>query len=171
LNQLHRDSGNGSDDSRRTPPRGNPPRRNVPVPPGRPFRTLAFWILVILLSLVAYRIYQGSFMTPQRAEVTYTRFIQEVDRGNLQNLQIIERSVTGDLKNETTMRVNNHDVPFKSFRTNIVGDGSTLPDRVWKTNPGIDIEVLADPNNSLRECTKGKNNTSLVSNVFCQSIR
>jgi len=39
------------------------------------------------------------------------------------------------------------------------------------TNPGIDIEVLADPNNSLRECTKGKNNTSLVSNVFCQSIR
>jgi hypothetical protein len=39
------------------------------------------------------------------------------------------------------------------------------------TNPGIDIAVLADPNNSLRECTKGKNNTSLVSNVFCQNIR
>jgi hypothetical protein len=42
---------------------------------------------------------------------------------------------------------------------------------VPSTNPGIDIAVLADPNNSLRECTKGKNNTSLVSNVFCQAIR
>jgi cell division protease FtsH len=96
---------------------------------------------VILLSLVAYRIYQGSFVAPQRAEISYTRFIQEVDRGNLQTLQIIERSVTGDLKAETTVRINNHDVPFKSFKTNIVGDGADLPDRIWKTNPGIEIEV------------------------------
>jgi hypothetical protein len=28
--------------------------------------------------------------------------------------------------------------------------------------------VLADPGSAVRECTKGKNNTSLVSNVFCQ---
>jgi hypothetical protein len=35
-------------------------------------------------------------------------------------------------------------------------------------NPGIDIAVLADPSGAVRECTKGKNNTSLVSNVFCQ---
>jgi hypothetical protein len=42
---------------------------------------------------------------------------------------------------------------------------------VPSTNPGVDIAVLADPNNSLRECTKGKNNSSLVSNVFCQNIR
>jgi len=38
-------------------------------------------------------------------------------------------------------------------------------------NPGIDIAVLADPGSAVRECTKGKNNTSLVSNVFCQNIR
>src|SRR5207248_2000199 len=117
------------------------PRRNVPVPPGRPFRQLAFWVLVILLSLVAYRMYQGSFVAPQRVEVSYTRFIQEVDRGNIQNLQIIERSVQGELKSESMLHVSNHDVPYKSFKTNIVGDGADLPDRVWKTNPGVEIEV------------------------------
>jgi cell division protease FtsH len=111
------------------------------VPAGRPFRTLAFWALVVLLTLMAYRMYQGSFMTPQRAEVSYTRFIQEVDRGNIQNLQIIEKSVTGELKTESTVRINNHDVAFKAFKTNIVGDGSQIPDRVWKTNPGVEIEV------------------------------
>ena len=68
--------------------RGGPSRRSqVPVPPGRPFRTLAFWALVVLLSLVAYRMYQGSFMAPQRVEISYTRFIDEVNKGNVASLQ------------------------------------------------------------------------------------
>jgi hypothetical protein len=41
---------------------------------------------------MAYRMYQGSIMSPQRLEVSYTRFMQEVDRGNILNLQIIEKS-------------------------------------------------------------------------------
>jgi cell division protease FtsH len=143
LSVHRRDSGpeDPGREPRRSAPRGTPPRRNAPVPPGRAFRQLAFWVLVILLSLVAYRMYQGSFMSPQRVEVSYTRFIQEVDKGNILTLQIIERSVTGDLKTEASIRVGNHDLPFKAFRTNIVGDGSDLPDRVWKTNPGVEIEV------------------------------
>src|SRR5258708_37280231 len=67
--------------------------------------------------------------------------MQEVDKGNILTLQIIERSVTGDLKTEASIRIGNHDLPFKSFKTNIVGDGSDLPDRIWKTNPGVEIEV------------------------------
>ena len=147
MNNLRRDSGSGSDDGRdrdgrRGSSRGGGSRRPpTPVPPGRPFRTLAFWAFVVLLAVITVRIYQGNFMAPQRVEISYTRFIQEVDRGNLANLQIIERSVTGDLKTESSLRANNHDIPFKSFRANIVGDGADLPDRVWKTNPGIEVEV------------------------------
>ena len=140
-----RDSGQRPDPQRnRDPRRGAPPpgkRPQVPMPGGRPFRTLAFWAFVALLSLVAFRMYQGSFMTPQRVEISYTRFIQEVDKGNIQNLQIVENGVTGELKADAAVRVNGRDVPFKSFRTNIVGNGENLPDRVWKTNPNIEIEV------------------------------
>ncbi len=125
-------------ESRRTPtPRRQPP----PAPPARPFRTLAFWALVVLLSLVAYRMYQGNFMAAPRIEISYTRFIQEVDRGNIASLQIIEKVVSGELKGETMMRVTGHDIQVKSFKTNILGPGTELPDRVWKTNPGIEIEV------------------------------
>ncbi len=147
MSVLWRGSEPGSDDGRkrdgrRAPQRGNGPRRpQVPVPAGRPFRTLAFWALVVLLSLVAYRMYQGSFMTPQRAEISYTRFIEEVTKGNIANLQIIERSVTGELKNESSMRVGPHETAFKSFKTNILGDGEGLPEKVWGTNPAIEIEV------------------------------
>jgi ATP-dependent metalloprotease FtsH len=141
---LWRDSGRGNGDDRSRDPRrgGQPPRRpQVPMPGGRPFRTLAFWAFVALLSLAAFRMYQGNFMAPQRAEISYTRFIQEVDRGNIQNLQIVENGVTGELKAEANARIGGHDVPFKMFRANIVGKGEELPDRVWKTNPNVEIEV------------------------------
>ncbi|HEY2955517.1 MAG TPA: ATP-dependent metallopeptidase FtsH/Yme1/Tma family protein [Candidatus Eisenbacteria bacterium] len=143
---AHQEGDRGSEGSRnRAPrrpgtPRGTPPRR-PPLPGGRPFRTLAFWAFVALLSLVAFRMYQGSFMAPQRIEISYTRFIQEVDKGNIQDLQIIEKLVTGELRGESSIRIGAHDVPFKAFKTNILGDGADLPERVWKTNPGIEVEV------------------------------
>src|SRR5262249_6343468 len=146
---FRRDLGPGSDDDRgrgrdprRGAPPGGPPRRpQMPMPAGRPFRTLGFWALVMVLSLLAYRLYQGSFSVTPRAEVSYTRFIHEVDTGNINNLQILENNVTGELKHEQVLQVNGRAIPFKAFKTNIVGNGENIPDRVWKTNPGIEIEV------------------------------
>ena len=141
----------GSDRGRKREGRRTPtPRRGPPsAPPARPFRTLAFWVLVVLLSLVAYRMYQGNFMTAPRIEISYTRFINEVDRGNIASLQILERTVSGELRTETVLRIAGHDVRVKGFKTNIIGTGSELPDRVWKTNPGIDIEVKSAGTNWL----------------------
>ena len=141
---FRRDDPSGSDSGRNKESRrgGGPPRRpSLPSPGGRPMRTLAFWAFVVLLSLVAFRMYQGSFMTAPRVEVSYTRFIAEVEKGNLANLQIVENAVTGELRSEATVRVNGRDIAFKSFKTNIVGTGENLPDRVWKTNPGIEVDV------------------------------
>ena len=147
MSVFWRDSGQKPDSDRGKEPRkgGAPPPRRPqgPLPGGRPFRTLAFWAFVALLSLAAFRMYQGTFMAPQRVEVSYTRFISEVDKGNIGNLQIVEKGVTGELKNESVTRISGHDVPFKMFRTNIVGSGEDLPDRVWRTNPGIEVEVRA----------------------------
>jgi cell division protease FtsH len=98
-------------------------------------------VFVGLLALVAYRMYQGNFMATPRVEISYTRFISEVDRGNIANLQIVENAVTGELKNEMPVRATQAEPRFKAFRTNILGTGQELPDRVWKTNPGIEIEV------------------------------
>ena len=136
----------GSDDRSREPRRqGNrplPPRRSGPsLPPTRPFRTLAFWVFIGLLGLVAYRMYQGNFMATPRADISYTRFITEVERGNIQDLQIIDKVVTGELRTESPVRNNAPEPRFKAFRTNILGDGANLPDLVWKTNPGIEVEV------------------------------
>jgi cell division protease FtsH len=129
-------------DGRRQAPRPPLPRRPAPnLPPTRPFRRLAFWVFVALLAMVAYRMYQGNFMATPRIEISYTRFISEVERGNIANLQIIEKVVTGELKVDAPLRPAASEPRFKAFRTNILGDGASLPERVWKTNPGIEIEV------------------------------
>jgi cell division protease FtsH len=138
---FQRDSGSDRGRDRRGSGKSGPPRRTPPpTPPGRPFRTLAFWAFVVLLAIVTVRIYQGSFMAPQRIEVSYTRFMQEVDKGNILDLQILDHNVTGELRGESTLKVSGHDVPFKLFKTNIAGEGAELPDRVWKNNPGIEID-------------------------------
>src|SRR5262245_16167721 len=101
------DSGSGPEkgrnrEGRRGAPRVPPSRRpSSPMPAGRPFRTLAFWVFVGLLALFAYRMYQGNFMATPRVEINYTRFIQEVERGNILNLQIVEGVVTGELRSES----------------------------------------------------------------------
>jgi cell division protease FtsH len=100
-------------------------------------------VLVALLVIVAYNMYHGNFLATQRAEVSYTRFIQEVERGNIQTLQVLDNTVTGELRTPASFRPTgaSRDIVFKAFKTNILGDGADLPDRVWKTNPGIEIEV------------------------------
>jgi len=100
-------------------------------------------VLVALLVVVAYNMYHGNFLATQRAEVSYTRFIQEVERGNIQTLQVLDNTVTGELRTPAAFRPTgaSRDIVFKAFKTNILGDGADLPDRVWKTNPGIEIEV------------------------------
>jgi cell division protease FtsH len=130
-------------DSRRTPGRTPGSRRPQPTPPARPFRTMAFWVLVALLVLVAYNMYQGNFLATQRAEISYTRFIQEVDRGNLQTLQVMDNTVMGELRTPASFKPPGatHDVTFKQFKANILGDGADLPAKVWATNPGIEIQV------------------------------
>jgi ATP-dependent metalloprotease FtsH len=129
-------------EGRKPPSRGGPPRRpSGPLPPGRPFRSLAFWTLVVLLSLMAFRMYQGGVMGNQRAAISYTRFIREVDAGNIESLEITERAVTGELKKAGKVKVGSHEVDFKTFRTNILGDGLDVRDRVWTKNPGAEIDV------------------------------
>ncbi|MFI5371437.1 MAG: ATP-dependent zinc metalloprotease FtsH [Candidatus Eisenbacteria bacterium] len=113
----------------------------VPTPGGRPFRTLAFWVFVALLALVAYRMYQGNFMATPRAEINYTRFLAEVKSGNIASLDIVENVVNGELNNEATLKVAGHDLKFKAFKTNILGTGEKLPDLVLATNPNVQITV------------------------------
>src|SRR5438874_4276987 len=117
----------------------------LPSPPGRPFRTMAFWALVLLLSLVAYRMYAGNLLSSQRVDIPYTRFVQELEKGNIERATFVEesRTVLGELHSEVSETVGGRAVSIKSFKTNFLGDGATLADRTRSANPNAAITVQA----------------------------
>jgi cell division protease FtsH len=143
---FHKDGG----DDRRRDARGDkgPAGRGGPgLPPsaGRPFRTMAFWALVLLLSLVVYRMYAGNLVSAQRVDIPYARFMQELEKGNLEKAQFVEdtRTVNGDLKAEVTETIGGRSVKVKSFRTNFLGDGATLAEKARTANPAAQVTVQA----------------------------
>ena len=144
MNIFRRD---GDDDRRERGSRGDRGGRGpqLPSPPGRPFRTMGFWALVLLLAIIAYRMYAGNLLTAQRVDIPYTRFVQEMEKGNIERAKFneVERTVEGDLRAETTETVGGHSVTLKSFRTNFLGDGAELADKARTTNPTAQITVQA----------------------------
>ena len=137
----------GKRDEPRKAPRGSGGRggAQIPSPAGKPFRTMAFWVLIVLLALFAYRMYSGSMTQTPRVDISYTRFQSEVEKGNIDAITFIEetRSVLGELKTEGVERVAGRDVPFKQFKTNFLGDGASLPEKIRATNPAASIKVQA----------------------------
>ena len=122
MTNLHRDGG----DDRRRDNRGDKGRGGpaMPSPSGRPFRTMAFWALVLLLALVAYRMYAGNLITAQRIDIPYTRFVQEAEKGNVESATFVEetRTVLGELHGEVNVTVGGKAVAVKAFKTNFLGE-------------------------------------------------
>ena len=95
MNKFHRD---GDDERRGGGQRGERGGRGpqLPSPPGRPFRTMGFWALVLLLAIIAYRMYAGNLLTTQRVDIPYTRFVTEMEKGNLERATFVEETRTGN---------------------------------------------------------------------------
>ncbi|MFM7232936.1 MAG: ATP-dependent zinc metalloprotease FtsH [bacterium] len=106
---------------------------------------MAFWALVLLLSLVVYRMYSGNLVSAQRVDIPYARFMQELEKGNLEKAQFVEetRTVNGDLKAEVTETIGGRSVTVKTFRTNFLGDGATLAEKARTANPAAQVTVQA----------------------------
>jgi ATP-dependent metalloprotease FtsH len=144
VNILHRDRDDerrdeGRRGSGRGPSGGRGPQ--LPSPGGRPFRNVAFWVLVAMLALVAYKMYSGNLLVAQRVDVPYTLLMQEVDRGNVDNVSFAEqtRTLSGEFKTPVAHTVGDRPVQVKAFKTNFLGDGATLADRVRATGARVNV--------------------------------
>ncbi len=139
----------GDDERReRTPNRGEKGGGRGPQlspAPGRPFRNMAFWALLLLLALVAYRMWAGNLLTAQRIDIPYTRFVLEMERGNIDRVTFVEetRTVLGELRQEASETVAGRQVMVKTFKTNFLGDGAELAEKTRAANPNAQITVQA----------------------------
>ena len=76
-------------------PNGQPPQRNS--------SSLNRWLLIIVILMLGVYLFQffnnaSSNNTPQRAELTYSQFYQQIDKGNIKSATIIgSTDITGKL--------------------------------------------------------------------------
>ncbi|MFN8586782.1 MAG: ATP-dependent zinc metalloprotease FtsH [Candidatus Eisenbacteria bacterium] len=105
---------------------------------------MAFWVLVVLLALVAYRMYSGNLLATQRVDIPYTAFMQEVEKGNVDNASFAEqtRTVTGEFKAAVPQKIATREVQVKAFKTNFLGDGAQLADQVRATGAKVSVSGL-----------------------------
>ena len=122
-----------------TPPRGRfgGPRRGIPLSPMRPLRTLAFWVMLILLTVLLFEFYFSS--RPREIEISYSRFFKEINAGNIASVTLSGKQVTGDLLNQSVVDFRGKKQTFKNFKVWLPTEDADLPDKIWKKNPGAEI--------------------------------
>jgi len=64
-------------------------------------RNLALWILIALLLVLLFNLFQGSNKSAQAQQLSYTAFTQEVVKGNVQKITLSGDEVKGELRNNT----------------------------------------------------------------------
>jgi cell division protease FtsH len=110
-------------------------RKLVPQPRSRnPFIA---WILFIFLAFMAYQLYSQS--RPTEAEISYSRFLREIDAGNIARVEIVERQVKGELVRPATMAQGDRDVSFYRFRTWLPFEDPDLLDLIEEKSPGAEV--------------------------------
>ena len=87
-----------------------------------------FWIAIVLLALSVYKFAKPTGETP--TELTYSEFLQQVDKQNVKTVRIEGSSVFGEYRN--------NEGKFQSFVAVTPKDDSLVPKLIEK---GIDIKV------------------------------
>ncbi len=97
-------------------------------------RNLALWILIALLLVLLFNLFQGSNKSAQAAPYTYTAFTQEVVKGNVQEITLSGDQVKGKLRSGT------------EFTTMVPPNDQTM----WTTLKEHDVNVtVAKPDDGM----------------------
>jgi cell division protease FtsH len=128
------------------PPRGKrqPPtddkggRKQPPFMTPRPLKTLAFWLMMTVLVLVAVNVYHLS--RPEERKITYSRLYQEVEAGNIKSIVISGREARGELMQPIMVTTGSRSENVKRFISQIPMEPGDLVTEIQAKNPKASID-------------------------------
>ena len=105
-------------DDRRNPnrPKGEPPRSGMSW--RGTGRSLFFWMAIILLAIFGYQYLSGEFGSGT-AQITFSEFMEQIDKGNVAEVTFTEREVQGKLKEEQQFASSETPHQFGRFKSRI----------------------------------------------------
>ncbi|MDI6809259.1 MAG: ATP-dependent metallopeptidase FtsH/Yme1/Tma family protein [Candidatus Eisenbacteria bacterium] len=118
-----------------------PSPKGLPIPPSRPMRTLAFWVLFTLIAVIVFQYF--SVGRPREQEISFSKFVQEINHSNIKSVVIGGKKIKGDLRSESAVDVEGKSVKFTNFVAWIPFEDPQLPQRILDKNP--DANVTSKP--------------------------
>jgi len=106
-----------------------------------PLRSLGFWVVIIITSIFAYSIYTSS--SQDFAEISYTEFLNQVENGNVASVTFIDKTIEGQLNQETMLTSGGTTAKYAKFKARIPFNDNnfTLINRLEKTGLTINAET------------------------------
>ncbi len=114
--RLTNNFSNRDSDRQKPPGKGNPDGRDSFSWKG-PIKSLGFWVVIILAFIFAFSIYNSS--TGDIAEISYTEFINQLEKNNIREVTFIERNIEGVLKQQTTLVTQTTTGQYTKFKVRI----------------------------------------------------
>jgi cell division protease FtsH len=141
---FHESPGRDPDDGRgpRSSDRGSASKGGAPrKDPGRYARTMksmGFWVVLMLLMFLAFRLYYGG--RPRESEISYSQFMSEVRAANVKSVVVVDKEVRGQFNYATTVEA--PPLPPQSvtnFKVYLPAVDAELPEKIWEHNPKAEI--------------------------------
>ncbi len=113
--------------------------------PTRPLRAMVFWIVLVLVLLVAFQMFEMGKEPQYR--ISYSEFLAQVDRGNIKKITFKGLEVRGELSTATlvpvpatTERGRTREVKVEQFVLVLPAEDKDLPQRILDKNPTAVVE-------------------------------
>ena len=101
------------------------------------FRNFAIWIIIGLLLVALFNLFQNPGQRSRANEISYSQFLTEVDNQNVRKVTITDNIVTGEFTDG------------RLFQTTTPPNDSQLAERLYSKNVGISVKPAEDDMPSL----------------------
>jgi cell division protease FtsH len=126
---------------------GGGPRKPPPILSPRPLRTAAFWLMMTLFIVLAVHFYR--FSKPHEETITYSKFDEQVDVGNIKTITFMEKEAHGEFGSSVPVTVEGRSSQVRHFLVNLPVEDPKLIDRIKEKNPGATIDARRQGTNWL----------------------
>jgi cell division protease FtsH len=105
----------------------------------RTSKTLFLWLILILISISAYQYYARS--KKEAIPISYSRFTEELEKSNIQKVNIIEKDIEGEFVNSIAEKEGSTTKTYKRFKLHLPFEDPKLLDKMQEKKVEIKAEA------------------------------
>jgi len=99
-----------------------------PAPKNRLTSQIVIWLVIFLLAWAVWNFF--ALRRTTKFTVDFSQFNQELEHGNVESVTIVERDISGKLRNEIIKTTSRGETKFKEFKTYIPFDDPNLVNKL-----------------------------------------